>query len=118
MTPQLPTLRKVTTLPEMLQFPFWTTVKVTARPELAVALTVSVVPTDCAGIALKVMVCDCDPAATSGCGRRRQAAEARERAAERRERFQVFMEWALAGIWIPLAFLGLRVTGPEVRGAR
>jgi hypothetical protein len=34
-------------------------VKVTGNPELAVALTVNVVPTFCGGIELKVMVCDC-----------------------------------------------------------
>lgn len=56
MTPQSPVLRNVTTDPEMLQLPFGTIVNVTGRPEVAVALTVSVVPTVCAAIVLKVMV--------------------------------------------------------------
>jgi hypothetical protein len=56
-TPQLPTFRNVTPLPLMLQFPFGTTVKLTGRPELAVALTVRVVPKVCAGIGLNVIVC-------------------------------------------------------------
>jgi hypothetical protein len=59
MTPQLPTFRNVTNEPLMLQLPFGTIVKLTGRPELAVALTVSVVPTVCAGIAPKVIVCAC-----------------------------------------------------------
>ncbi len=58
LTPQFPVLRKVTTLPEMLQFPFGTGVNVTASPELAVALSVRVLPTVCAGMELKVMVWD------------------------------------------------------------
>jgi len=56
-TPQFPTFRKVTTFPEILQLPFWTILKLTGRPELAVALTVNVPPTICAGRELKVMVC-------------------------------------------------------------
>jgi hypothetical protein len=58
-TPQLPTFRNVTTLPLTLQLPFGTTVKLTGRPELAAALTVRVVPTVCAGMAPKAMVCVC-----------------------------------------------------------
>ncbi len=38
--------------------------KVTGSPELAVALTVRVVPTVCAEIALNVMVCDLSAAFT------------------------------------------------------
>ncbi len=56
-TPQLPTFRNLTVFPEMLQLPFWTTVKVTGRPEVAPALTVREDPRVCAGIALNVMVC-------------------------------------------------------------
>lgn len=43
----------------MLQLPFGTGVYVTGNPELAVAVKVSEVPTTCAGIWLKVMVCAC-----------------------------------------------------------
>ncbi len=56
-TPQFPVLRSLTTLPETLQFPFGTTMKLTGNPELAVALTVRLVPTTCAAIGLNVIVC-------------------------------------------------------------
>ncbi len=49
----------------MLQLPFWTMLNVTGRPELAVALTVKVDPTVCAGMALKVIVCDLRAAAAT-----------------------------------------------------
>jgi hypothetical protein len=49
--------RNVTTLPLTLQFPFGTTLKLTGRPELAVALTVSEVPTAWEGIAPKLILC-------------------------------------------------------------
>jgi hypothetical protein len=75
MTPQLPVLSKVTVLPERLQLPFGTMVKLTGRPELAVALTVMELPTVCAGMALKVMVCEV--AARSGRAGSRQAAASR-----------------------------------------
>jgi len=42
----------------MLQVPFWTVLKLTVRPELAVALSVNLRPNLCEGMALKVMVCD------------------------------------------------------------
>lgn len=40
---------------DTLQLPFGTTVNVTGSPEVAVALTVSDVPTTCGGMALNVM---------------------------------------------------------------
>ena len=58
-------MRKVTTFPLTLQFPFWTTVKVTGRPELAVALTVKLVPIFWDGMELKVMVWDMTCALTT-----------------------------------------------------
>ena len=63
-TPQVPILVKVTTFPEMLQVPFWTILKLTARPELAVALSVNLRPSIWAGMALKVMTCDLSVAVT------------------------------------------------------
>jgi hypothetical protein len=106
MTPQLPVLSKVTVLPERLQLPFGTMVKLTGRPELAVALTVMELPTVCAGMALKVMVCEV--AARSGRAGSRQAAASRQgrmRRADRRKSFKVsprkMMCWPSVRPWSP-----------------
>ena len=47
----------------MMQLPFWTGTKLTGKPELAVALTVRLLPTVWAAIGLNVMVCDLRAAA-------------------------------------------------------
>ncbi len=60
----MPAFKKLTTLPETLQLPFWITVKLTGSPELAVALTLILLPTVWVGIAPKVIVCPCCEAVT------------------------------------------------------
>ncbi len=55
---QVPEARKVAVLPETVQTLLVEEAYVTARPELAVALKVSGVPTVCAAIVPNVMVCD------------------------------------------------------------
>ena len=47
-------------LPETLQLPFWTTLNVTGRPELAVATAVTWAPTNWLGIAVKAIVWLCE----------------------------------------------------------
>jgi hypothetical protein len=53
--PQSPVFKKVTTLPATLQLPFGIAVNETGKPELAVAVSVSVSPTLCCGMGLNVM---------------------------------------------------------------
>jgi hypothetical protein len=54
---QVPLATNVAVVPLTVQMVLVIEVKVTARLELAVAKSVSGVPTVCAGIGLKVMVC-------------------------------------------------------------
>ena len=56
---QLPCATNVAVLPDSVQTAGVVEVKLTAKPEVADALSVRVFPTVCVGIALKVMVCDC-----------------------------------------------------------
>ena len=55
---QVPAARKVAVVPETVQTLAVVEVKLTGRPELAVALSVSGVPTVCAPGLAKVIVCD------------------------------------------------------------
>jgi hypothetical protein len=112
MTPQFPVLSKVTVLPERLQLPFGTMVKLTGRPELAVALTVMELPTVCAGMALKVMVCEV--AARSGRAGSRQAAASRQGRMRRADGREVFMGVLGRRCSVP----SVEATGPELRGVR
>ena len=54
---QVPAVRNVAVVPETVHMLVVVEVKLTARPELAVAESVSGVPTVCAAIVGKVMVC-------------------------------------------------------------
>jgi hypothetical protein len=54
---QVPAAAKVAVLPETVQTPVVDDAKLTANPELAVALKVSGVPTVCVAIAPRVIVC-------------------------------------------------------------
>ena len=56
---QLPCSINVALLPDTVQTAVVVEVKLTAKPELADALSVSVFPTVWVGIALKVMLWDC-----------------------------------------------------------
>ncbi len=54
---QVPVAMNVAVVPETVQTPVVVEVKVTAKPELAVAESVSGVPTVCEGMVANVMVC-------------------------------------------------------------
>jgi len=55
---QGPAALNVAVVPETVQMPVVVDVNLTGKPELAEAESVSSVPTVCAGIVGKVMVCD------------------------------------------------------------
>ena len=54
---QVPGAEKVTDVPETVQMLVVAEVKVTVRPEVAVALTVIALPTVCAAMVPKLMLC-------------------------------------------------------------
>ena len=57
--PQVPAATKVAVVPDTVQMLVVVEAKVTPNPELAVALSVSGVPTVCVAGAANVMVCAC-----------------------------------------------------------